>query len=109
MDILGGSPEVRSLPDYHSVHLYSLFYSLFSKGVLIVQCNNPRFALPFRNRLFRNWLEPKPAKSDTFVCVFGGGDDQRGRTRVAGATGALAAGASRPRRRDLRIAALAGF
>src|SRR5262249_7240397 len=40
-----------------------------------------------------------------FTCVFGGGDDQRGRTRVAGATGALAAGASRPGCRDLRIAA----
>src|SRR5262245_6245644 len=40
---------------------------------------------------------------------FSGGDDQRGRTRVAGATGALAAGAPRPRCRDLRLAALAGF
>ncbi len=39
---------------------------------------------------------------------FGGGNDKRGRTRVAGATGALAAGTSRPRRRDLRTAALAG-
>src|ERR671931_2008394 len=38
-----------------------------------------------------------------------GGDDQRGRTRVAGATGALAAGASRSRCRDLRPAALAGL
>src|SRR5215467_15864110 len=36
-----------------------------------------------------------------------GGDDQRRRTRVAGATGALAAGAPRPRCRDLRSAALA--
>src|SRR5205085_11132250 len=33
-----------------------------------------------------------------------GGDDQRGRTRVAGATGAVAAGAPRPRRRDLGLA-----
>src|SRR5919201_1047453 len=38
-----------------------------------------------------------------------GGDDQRRRTRVAGATGALAAGAPRPRCRDLRAAALAGL
>src|SRR5262249_61176461 len=37
-----------------------------------------------------------------------GGDDQRRGTRVAGATGALAAGASRSRCRDLRLAALAG-
>jgi hypothetical protein len=29
-----------------------------------VQCNNPRFALPFRNQLFRNELEPRLAKSD---------------------------------------------
>src|SRR5215510_14093518 len=36
-----------------------------------------------------------------------GGDDRRGRTRVAAATGAIAPGASRSRRRDLRIAALA--
>src|SRR5262249_55983067 len=40
---------------------------------------------------------------------FSGGDDQRRRTRVAGATGALAAGAPRPRCRDLRLAAVAGF
>src|SRR5262249_38440101 len=40
---------------------------------------------------------------------FSGGDDQRRRTRVAGATGALAAGAPRPRCRDLRLAALAGL
>src|SRR5215510_10085785 len=40
---------------------------------------------------------------------FSGGDDQRRRTRVAGATGALAAGAPRPRCRDLRLAAFAGF
>src|SRR5262245_25584413 len=38
-----------------------------------------------------------------------GGDDQGRRTRVAGATGALAAGAPRPRCRDLRFAALAGL
>src|SRR5262249_35404864 len=44
-----------------------------------------------------------------FTCVFGGGDDQRGRTRVAGATGALAAGASRSGCRDLRIEAFAGL
>src|SRR5262245_19565118 len=40
---------------------------------------------------------------------FSGGGDQRRRTRVAGATGALAAGAPRPRCRDLRLAAVAGF
>src|SRR5262249_19526359 len=39
---------------------------------------------------------------------FSGGNDQRRRTRVARATGALAAGAPRPRRRDLRLAAFAG-
>src|SRR5215831_6702298 len=38
-----------------------------------------------------------------------GGDDQRRRTRVAGATGAFAAGAPRSRRRDLRPAAFAGL
>jgi hypothetical protein len=47
MDMLGGSPDVRLLPDLHSVHLWRFL----SKPVSIVRCNNPRFALLFRNRL----------------------------------------------------------
>jgi hypothetical protein len=47
MDMLGGSPDVRLLPDSHSVHLSRFL----SKPVSIVRCNNPRFALLFRNQL----------------------------------------------------------
>src|SRR5262245_41990106 len=43
MAICGGSPQVRSLPDRHSLHLWRPF----SKRVSIVQCSNPRLALLF--------------------------------------------------------------
>jgi hypothetical protein len=45
MDMLGGSPHVRLLPDEDSLHLFGPC----SKPVLIVHCSNPRFALLFIN------------------------------------------------------------
>src|SRR5262249_14636880 len=54
-------------------------------------------------------LDGKPCAGRCRGPSISGGDDQRRGTRVAGATGALAAGASRSRCRDLRLAALAGL
>src|SRR5262245_10736110 len=127
MDMLGGSPEVSLLPDLHILHRDGAV----SKRLLIVRRSKPQRT---GSNILR--LERRRANGDTFArsgapapagpngvgptgsrvsgaraqsvrLRISGGDDRRGRTRVAAATGALATGASRSRRRDLRLAALA--
>jgi hypothetical protein len=62
MDILGGSPEVKLLPDSHSLHLLRHI----SKWLLIVQCSNSQNALLFH---FPHRLERGPGNGDNFVPV----------------------------------------
>jgi hypothetical protein len=62
MDMLGGSPTVRLLPDRHTIHPGGVY----PKRVFVVQRSNSGFVLLIHTPIHTPVLERRPAKRDTF-------------------------------------------
>src|SRR5262245_53763075 len=126
MDMLGGSPESACCLTFTVYTFMARFRSRFRLCGATIPVYTSRGAdglnaigqTGILSRAFGAAQARAPGGAPKAGCRFpnavrrgellvSGGDDRRGRTRVAAATGAIAPGASRSRRRDLRIAALA--